>query len=97
MRREINVLICFIAALFLITAPGDCCEVFEPEEEMVTECCIISGSRIGTVVTAIKPDHSDESTTAFQFSRLIRHNSVIAVAQVEKITAARLLLCVFRE
>lgn len=97
MKRVVNILICLVASLFLITARGECCEILEQGHETETECCVMSGSIAQATMTvtaherAGRPDFPKSDVFPF-------HKSYARPQECRAVMApVRILCCVFRE
>lgn len=94
MTRALAIILCLIAALFLVPIQGECSEIPEYESETEIECCaVVSGLSQSQVVEKL-PEVSFLSDLY-----LVRRHVYLYVEIGKSVyrLPARILNCVFRE
>ena len=94
MTRSVAIIICFMAALFLVPVQSECSEICEYEPETEVECYAISDSRTQPELSPSSPEQTVgiNACTAFPPVIIITPRSIDV-----RSTPARILHCVFRE
>lgn len=94
MTRALAIILCLIAALFLVPIQGECSEIPEYESETEIECCaVVSGLSQSQVVEKL-PEVS------FLSDLYLVRRHVYLYVEIRKSVyrlPARILNCVFRE
>lgn len=94
MTRSVAIIICFMAALFLVPVQSECSEICEYEPETEVECYAISDSRTQPEVSQSSPKQIVGINVCTAFLPVV----IIAPRCIDvKSTPARILHCVFRE
>lgn len=92
MTRTIAIIICFIAALFLVPVQEAYSEILEYESETEVECCAVSCSEQQFESCRKKPERPDRND-ARNVCLFIAAGTGVPM----KTPPARILHCVFRE